>query len=843
MPQIINTNIPSLTAQRNLNQSQSSQATALQRLSSGLRINSARDDAAGLAISTRFDTQVRGLNVAIRNAGDGVSLAQVTESSLGAMTNNLQRIRELALQSANGTNNVLDRQAINQEVQQLKLEIQRISEQANFNGTKLLDGTFSNITFQIGANSGEAVEVSIEGATVDELGASISSGVSARGTKNTLEGGDLIINGVSIPAASTNSDTASVALKSASAIAKVAAINSKTEESGVSAEVLTNSAEGSQQTLPATATNGQIYINGQVIDISVSPVFSAEANREATVSAINAYSDQTGVVAINTGNDNTGIVLEADDGRNITLLYDGTITPGVTGLPDSDLDGDVTTSAAVVDITNPTGAELESGTIAGGYTLISRDGQAIEIQQGTTGDLNQNAGLAEGTYAANGAFLNSLSQSGNVLLGQQPNPLLDGEIIINGVPVPAANSLNDTASNTDKTASAIAITAAINSVSEQTGVSAKSNRNLVNGADMTGGSGSLTGAIIINGVSTSSITVSSADTELSRLNVVTAINAVTGQTGVTAIDTGSDEAGVQLVAGDGRNISWSFDDTNLINLTNTAGIDFSGANDVTINVNNVTGGVGPLAVPLNTDYTATGAGGLDQMVADINSTLIGLNPLIGITASVIDGQLAFAADNGTDTFAITDGGGTVSIDTAFGAGILGLGGVAGNFTGGTSLENYESLSGLSGQGNVAVASIRLNASEEFSLSSSQPSGLSNHGLTFGTFGSGTDGQFIKDIDVSTAEGALAALAAVDNALQTINIQRATLGAVQNRFESTITNQAIAMENLAAANSRIRDADFAAETAALSRAQVLQQAGISILGQANALPQQVLNLLQ
>ncbi|TYC58062.1 flagellin [Marinobacter sp. BW6] len=160
MPQIINTNIASLNAQRNLNASQSDANVALQRLSSGLRINSAKDDAAGLAISERFQSQITGLNMAQRNANDGISLAQTAEGALDEVTNNLQRIRELAVQSANATNSNSDRQALNQEVQQRLEEINRIASQTSFNGLKVLDGTFRTQTFQVGANTGETIGVS-----------------------------------------------------------------------------------------------------------------------------------------------------------------------------------------------------------------------------------------------------------------------------------------------------------------------------------------------------------------------------------------------------------------------------------------------------------------------------------------------------------------------------------------------------------------------------------------------------------------------------------------------------------------------------------------------------------
>lgn len=159
MAQVINTNIASLTAQRNLNSSQSSLNTSLQRLSSGLRINSAKDDAAGLAISERFTSQIRGLNQAARNANDGISLAQTAEGALGEVTNNLQRIRELAVQSSNATNSVDDRAALQTEVGQLMAEIERVADQTSFNGVQLLDGTGGDLVFQVGANAAETITV------------------------------------------------------------------------------------------------------------------------------------------------------------------------------------------------------------------------------------------------------------------------------------------------------------------------------------------------------------------------------------------------------------------------------------------------------------------------------------------------------------------------------------------------------------------------------------------------------------------------------------------------------------------------------------------------------------
>src|SRR6185369_5403188 len=161
MAQVINTNVMSLNAQRNLSTSGGALATALQRLSSGLRINSAKDDAAGLAIAERFTTQIRGLNQAARNANDGISLAQTGEGALAEITNNLQRIRELAVQAANSTNSASDREALNQEVEQRLAEIERVASQTSFNGQKILDGSFGTAAFQVGANAGETINIGL----------------------------------------------------------------------------------------------------------------------------------------------------------------------------------------------------------------------------------------------------------------------------------------------------------------------------------------------------------------------------------------------------------------------------------------------------------------------------------------------------------------------------------------------------------------------------------------------------------------------------------------------------------------------------------------------------------
>ena len=180
---VINTNVMSLNAQRNLSTNSADLGTTIQRLSSGLRINSAKDDAAGLAISERFTTQIRGMDQAARNANDGISLAQTAEGALGEIGNNLQRIRELAVQSRNATNSDDDRAALQKEVDQLRSEINRVADTTNFNGTKLLDGSFTAQSFQVGANQGETIDISaITDANIDALGSWVSVGQPATAT-------------------------------------------------------------------------------------------------------------------------------------------------------------------------------------------------------------------------------------------------------------------------------------------------------------------------------------------------------------------------------------------------------------------------------------------------------------------------------------------------------------------------------------------------------------------------------------------------------------------------------------------------------------------------------------
>ena len=238
MSSVINTNVSSLNAQRNLNHSQAALQTSLQRLSSGLRINSAKDDAAGLAISQRFTAQINGLDQAARNANDGISLAQTAEGSLSTVTDNLQRIRQLSVQAANATNSTSDRQALQTEVAQLKAEIDRTANSASFNGVKLLDGSSPSFVFQVGANTSSSDTITVSGlvnATVSGLGSVTSASTQSSaisGLTTTAIAGDatdfIKINGTNvgaITASGTSSQRAAQVVDSINAISTTTNVN------------------------------------------------------------------------------------------------------------------------------------------------------------------------------------------------------------------------------------------------------------------------------------------------------------------------------------------------------------------------------------------------------------------------------------------------------------------------------------------------------------------------------------------------------------------------------------------------------------------------------------------
>lgn len=332
----INTNLSALNAQRSLTSTSQKLSRSFERLSSGLRINSARDDAAGLSITTRFTAQIRGLNQAVRNSNDGISLAQTAEGALGEVTQILHRVRELSVQAANDTYNNSDRAALQAEVSQLKDELDRIADTTQFNGNAILDGSYISRALQVGANVGETLNINISATGTKDLARqvrteylTVSSSILAAGDISFEYRDEASATGFSVAevrAANPSDDSASTSLNGSSAIAKAAAINSLTEVTGVRAIIGETDVEGAGITLGTLDGSNYLSINGEKISGFV--VQENDASGEL-VDAINALADETGVTA--TRDADSQLVLTARDGRNIEIETVGN-AHAITGL-------------------------------------------------------------------------------------------------------------------------------------------------------------------------------------------------------------------------------------------------------------------------------------------------------------------------------------------------------------------------------------------------------------------------------------------------------------------------------------------------------------------------------
>jgi flagellin len=391
MASVINTNVNSLTAQRNLGMSANSLGTSIQRLSSGLRINSAKDDAAGLAISERFTGQIRGLNQAVRNANDGISLAQTTEGAMKAAGDILQRVRELAVQSANATNSASDRQALNQEVTQLISELDRIAQTTEFNGQKILDGNFGSAKYQVGANANQTIVAATANmrTTVYGNNQATGSGVAAQATvaaaaTNGVLAGTLALSGA------LGSKSVTVAVSETSK-ATQDQINAQTANTGITATArtvvqLTFAAAGAY-TLDLTADNS----TAETVSFSLSAATGSDA-LSAAVQAINDKSSKTGLTAeINDAK--TGIILTNVSGNNVTVgKAAGIITGGAASVQKmfADTSGTLTTAGAAVTLLATTTA---SYTTSSGYLTLDSEKSFTATATTTTAFATANSTL------------------------------------------------------------------------------------------------------------------------------------------------------------------------------------------------------------------------------------------------------------------------------------------------------------------------------------------------------------------------------------------------------------------------------------------------------------------
>ena len=426
MAAVVNTNVMSLNAQRQLGKSQATQNEAMERLSSGLRINSAKDDAAGLAISTGFQSQITGINQAVRNANDGVSMTQTAEGSMDEMTNILQRMRELSVQSANDTNSSSNRAAIQEEVDQLHSELDRIAETTEYNGTKLLDGSAGETTLQIGANSGQTLSFSIESVTTNDLGLNgnlnkedVNGG---RVTSGDVGASSIDINGVSIGAVETSKDFGNAAANMANVI------NEKTAETGVTASaynVVQGDAIDSVGSVPSGITSGMSIKVGD----GAATTLGATSSMDNLVDTINR--DISGVTA--SLGDQGELLLTNDTGAEITIGGE-TAGSGMTEIKDT----------------------AQEGYIA----LKSADGSAISVNDHDTPAEAANASKF-GFTVANGAD--------SVMNSSFAADTTDGITAADGLQINGVDLVASTAVDLDTTITAI------NALTEETGVTATAN--------------------------------------------------------------------------------------------------------------------------------------------------------------------------------------------------------------------------------------------------------------------------------------------------------------------------------------------------------------------------------
>jgi flagellin len=766
----INTNIVSLNAQANLANSQSTLATDIQRLSSGLRINSAADDAAGMAIATRMGSQIAGQNQAVRNANDGISLSQTAQGAMQSIVANLQTMRDLAVQSANATYSASDRASMNAEVQQLKAEIDRVAGSTTFNGVNLLDGTFTAQNFQVGANntSNDSIQVaSIANMHTSQLGSAgstYSANVSGTATTTALNAGDVTLNGFQVGASQAGAAPGQTA-DSAYAIAQ--AINAISANSSVTATANATTVTGTAAAMTkfTSIAANTFSINGINVG-AVAAGTNAQGQGANLAAAINLVTSQTGVSAV--ADAATGVVsLTASDGRNISIAMVPTAV---------DATGAANAKTTLLSQTGFSSAQV------GTESSAALTASAATAATGTASYTTAGSGAITGAGAPIAATLATIAAS-SITLAFDTNTAINlasavtlaagNTAVQNGAAIAAA--INATIAGSSYKGLAVAVSNATTGV---VSIEALSGHKVVVTDGATADTGNIAGTADATGGAASTKIVGAAPGATATATVInnltidgTAITAFTLAAGNTAAQNGAAIAtAINAATGSGTNFYATADaTTGIVTIATYAG-----------NATTVTLGLSGTAADLTT--------------ATANQTAV--STATGFTAAQL-GLQAYSASSATTGVAASTRG-TVSLTSTSSTGIV--------------------------VGGAAVASAGLSIG---STAASTASSINS----------------IKAMDVSTAIDASNAIATIDGAINTVNSAMGQMGAVQNRFQSVVTNLQTSVQNLTAAQSRIQDTDFAATTASLTQAQILQQAGTAMLAQANAMPNAVLTLLK
>ena len=808
----INTNVSALNAQYYLANTNKEMEQSMQRLSSGTKVNSAADDAAGLAIAGRMEAQTRGLTMAIKNANDAVSLAQTAEGALGEVTNMLQRIRELAVNSANATLNDSDRLSLDNEVQALKAEIDRVGSTTTFNSQTLLDGSYSG-KFQIGDKDGQTVDLKIGSAMTSALGmgggaSGSNTLVSARVAIADAAAGDIEINGQALGAIDV---TGGEDLEDV-----LANINSNVDNiKATGFNVLTAATIGSGVTDGTAAGGLSIVTTAMGAGTATTFVISASSSMDELVANINS---ETGGVVAASVNESGKLVLSNDTGASISVEDDSTGQ------------GAGFTSTAT--------------DYKGFLKLESTDGSAVRVEAGNKGLSSPGTAadlLTLGFRETKNVSTTDAYTTVGAALTTPATALVKGDLIINGVEI-----FDSGATKSDSFQGKLNL---INKFSSETGVSASASfsqtfaidtDNIVIGETLS-----------VNGQSLTHVAKTVA-------GLTTLLNTVSSQTGLVATQNGNN---ITLA---GENVtSLNLDFSSAADLTDGLSSTSTGSVALIKGVmqdSSTTAGTaraltivaGDIAEGRTFNFKSTGGTG---QAFDVDYTVVNGDTATtvaqAITNLIRNSNAAFnvldaagvSASSGTITFATTTNHGDSKLEFLVKTpkDVLTTGGTAG-----TPVTSYASIK-LDSTSNTPIKI-------DTGATNAGANHAARHGFINANVGaadfdvnaptlSAAGGSSMSGLSISTAAGATAALSTLDNAIDSVNSIRGDLGAIQNRLSYTTNNLSSIVTNTEGAKGRIMDADFAVETSKLAKTQILSQAATSMLAQANQSKQSLLALLQ
>jgi len=899
---VINTNVKSMYAQDALTVNNRKLDQSMQRLSTGLRINSAKDDAAGLAISNRMSSQIAGLSVAIRNANDGISMMQTAEGALGEVTDMLQRMRELALQSASDINNDNDRSYLNAEVQSLKTEIDRIVSTTQFNGKNLLDGTM-NAMLQIGEKAGQTMNVAIGNLATAALGTTSSSGVTTASTSNSAQG---------VAAVSTISQMAFNGNDSYGFILKVGnGTGLATVDLTISGGVVTgNDAEDVAAKIRAAATaaaaaggataatkaamaNLDVKANGNVLTITnklgdkveVSG-FTSTANGTASYASVSGsgtsrlLNDTAAVASVQNTNASpaspaTG-TLSLQSGKSYSFRLNDQLI-NITNL-DTAGAGNTTTSQALAAMKLAIGAGSSASTgVAGVFSLADATGKQVAITNfsssatpaGSAGAMVMTVrvdavatNVTSKSFANGGADTASLVDIGDIVQMSFTQSDAKYEFTIDGV----------TGTPVIVDARAQSLQAAIEAARDQ-----------IN--NDTAGLGAKVIARVVDGkleLEAKAATVAIDTFSSVGKPAVVAGTATLGGTNLVASGAASTTNGVQATASQ-MALSFSESDNYSFTLTNATG---GGATTISATVNGTD--YSALVSAVNSNTTATGitarvdgnkvllekASGESFTLANMSSTGSGkmtaanaagqgssavLDDTAAITGATTaaagrataasmeltnsgdEAKVGFTISDGTTNAVVRPGAWTVT----GGADILAEVNRALTTAGSSITAAYATSSGKLTLTNATGGKIEINnySSDGTTTLTATPASGQGVGKVLDDSSLGGLQASVSAVAISTQAGSSNAIATIDRALENINSQRANLGAFQNRLNYTVNNLSNIVTNTSQSRSRILDTDYATETTNMAKSQIIQQAATAMLAQANQSAQSVLALLK